>query len=132
MDLYRARLKTAGKTPEQILADYEGLNQIGPKPDEKEVTSWIQVYNKLHGIEVAVMKDFTGDDYILALWKDEDDCKVMEYFYLAEQDPLFGSYFEDREGFLKEWEAKEYSPSATVILNKEDVEIIEKLDKAKN
>ncbi|MBN6889919.1 hypothetical protein ACUXCC_003456 [Cytobacillus horneckiae] len=132
MNLYRARLKTAGKTPEQILADYEGPNQIGPKPDEKEVNSWIQVYNILHGIEVIVAKDFVGDDYVVTSWKDEDDNKIMEYFYLAEQDPLFGTYFEEREEFLKDWKSNEYCPSATVIFAKNDVEIIEKLEKTKN
>ncbi|WP_057766739.1 hypothetical protein [Cytobacillus praedii] len=131
MDLFRAKLKTADKTPEQILANYEGPGQVGPKPDDKEVQAWINVFNDLDGIEVLVLKSFTGEDWALASWKQDDDEKVMEFVYLAEQDPYFGTYVDEREEFINDWKSEEYEPSGSLVFSSADVEIIEKLKKEK-
>jgi len=129
MDFYRVRLKTAGKTPEQILAIYDGPNQVGHKPDEKEVTAWIKVFNELDGTEVLVIKRFTGEDYSIAGWEPDDDEKFMEFVYLAEQDPLFGTYIDEREEFINDWKSGDYEPDASLVFAASDVEIIEKLKK---
>lgn len=41
--LYKAKLNTAGKTPEQIRSNFEG--NIGPVPSEEEIQSWIKAYD---------------------------------------------------------------------------------------
>lgn len=129
MDLYRAKLKTAGKTPEQILATYDGPNQVGPKPDENEVAAWIKVFNELDGAEVVVMKSFTGEDYAIAGWEPDAEEKFMEFVYLAEQDPYFGSYIDNRDEFINVWKSGEYEPAASLVFANNDVEIIEELKK---
>ncbi|MED3575799.1 hypothetical protein [Cytobacillus praedii] len=131
MQLYKAKLKTGGKTPEQILATYEGPDQIGPKPDDKEVQAWIKVFNDLDGIEVLVLKSFTGEDWALASWMADDDEKVMEFVYLAEQDPYFGSYVDERKEFINDWKSEEYEPAGALVFAVTDVEIIEELKKEK-
>jgi hypothetical protein len=120
--LYRAKLNTGGKTSEQILSTYDG-----PKPDEKEIESWIKAFNSINGIEVAVMKNFTGEDYCLAAWKPDDDEKIMEFVYLAEQDPFFGTYVDDREEFINDWKSGEYEPSGSLVFANADVEILEEI-----
>lgn len=122
LTLYRAKLKTAGKTAEQILASYDG-----PKPNEEEVGSWIKVFNDLDGLEVVVIESFTGTDYTLASWDLADDEKFMEFVYLAEQDPFFGTYVDEREEFIKDWKSGEYEPQGSLVFAKDDVLILEKL-----
>lgn len=130
MDYFKARLKTGGKTPEQILADYEGPGQIGKKPDANEVEALIKAFNGIDGIELIVMKSFNGN-YVPASWKNEDDEKMMEFVYQAEQDPFFGTYIDEREEFIKDWKSDEYEPAGTLVFDSEDVEIIEELKKEK-
>lgn len=129
--LYMAKLKTGGKTPEQILAIYEGPNQVGPKPDEKEVKAWIKVFNELDGAEVLVIESLTGEDYCLASWNPDYEEKIMEFVYLAEQDPYFGTYVDEREEFINDWKTGEYEPTGSLVFAKKDVEIIEELKKEK-
>lgn len=45
------------------------------------------------------MKSFTGQDYCLASWSKDGDQKIMEFVYLAEQGPLFGTYIDEREEY---------------------------------
>jgi hypothetical protein len=122
---YRAKLKTAGKTPEEIRAAYDG-----PTPDDTEVASWVKVYNDLDGMEVMVMNSLvSGENYCIAAWDKKDDEKMMEFHYLAEQDPFFGSYIDEREEFIKDWKAEEYEPAGSLVFSKDDVQIIEELSK---
>lgn len=120
--LFNAKLNTKGKTPEQILSDY-----AGPKPSDNEVQSWIKAYNSISGIEVVVMESWLGEGYTLAMWNPENDELIRDFIYQAEQDPYFGSYINAREEFIKDWESNDYSPSASLSFNKEDVEIIGEL-----
>lgn len=129
MTLYMAKLKTGGKTPEQILSAYDGPDQVGPKPDDKEIESLIKVFNELDGAEVLVIKSFTGEDYCLASWDPEVDEKIMEFVYLAEQDPYFGTYIDEREEFINDWKSGEYEPAGSLVFAEADVEIIEELKK---
>jgi hypothetical protein len=125
--LYKARLKTAGKTPEQIKANYEG--GIGPVPSEEEVQGWINAYNLISGIELVVMKSLISEGYIPVSWDEEVDGKIRDFVYQAEQDPFFGTYVNEREEFLEDWKSGEYSPAGSLTFDNGDVEIIEELHK---
>lgn len=126
LTLFSAKLQTAGKTAEQIRASYDG-----PKPNDKEIEYWIKAFNELDGIEIVVLKSFTGEDWCLAAWDEKDEEKIMEFVYLAEQDPYFGSYVDERDEFLKDWKSGEYEPPGSLVFANADVQVIEELTKEK-
>ena len=125
--LYKARLKTANKTPEQIKSDFE--SGIGPLPTKKEIQDWIKAYDLINGIELGVMKSLIGEGYIPVVWDEEDDWKIRDFIYQAEQDPHFGTYVCERDEFLRDWKSGEYSPAGTLTFNENDIEVIEKMEK---
>ncbi|MGE6756286.1 hypothetical protein ACQKFO_23125 [Rossellomorea sp. NPDC071047] len=123
--IYKAKLSTAGKTTEQIKADYEG--GFGDVPSEKEVQAWIDAYNRIDGIEMIVLKSPIMDGYVpTSCVKEEDEPKFRDFVYQAEQDPYFGSYINDREEFLKDWESGDYSPSGSLTFKEEDLTDLQK------
>jgi hypothetical protein len=124
LNLYKAKLHTGGKTPEQIKSDFDG-----PEPNEKEIQNWIKAYDLIAGIEVAVMKSRSGSGYCLVSWQKKDDEKIRDFIYQVEQDEMFGTYVNEREEFIKDWDSGEYSPAGSLVFNSEDVEIIEELKK---
>ena len=125
--MFKAILKTAGKTPEDIKQMYVG--SVGPEPSEEEIQGYIDVYNKLDGIEVVVYdRSNTGvADYGLYVWQKEDDERIKELFYQAEQDPYFGTYVNERDEFIKDWEAEEYEFGPSPTFGADDLEIIEEI-----
>lgn len=82
-----------------------------------------------YGIEVVVLKSQISDGYCLVAWDKKDDMKMRDFIYQIEQDPFFGTYVNEHEEFLKDWESKEYEPCASFTFETKDVEIIEKLSK---
>lgn len=128
MDLYEAILRTSGKTPEQIISSFDG-----PEPTEQEVQGWINSYNIISGVEVVVMKSgWIDDGYCLVSWEEKDNEKIREFIYQAEQDSMFGSYANDREGFIEDWDSGEYSPAGSFVFYSNDLEIVEKIKKINN
>lgn len=124
INLYKAKLHTSGKTPEQIKNFFDGL-----EPSEEEIQKWIEVYDLVNGLEVVVMKSWAGSGYSIVGWQDEDDENFKEFVYMVEQDDMYGTYVNEREEFLKDWDSEEYSPNHSLVFQDEDVEIIEELKK---
>ncbi|MFL0365351.1 hypothetical protein ACH0BF_20295 [Pseudobacillus sp. 179-B 2D1 NHS] len=124
--LYRAKLHTGGKTPEQIKSSFNGPFD-GPEPSNEEIQVWSKAYDLADGLEVIVKKSWTGNDYSLIAWDDTDDEKIREFIYQVEQDGMFGTYVDEREEFIKDWESGEYCPAGSLLFNEKDVEIIEEL-----
>jgi hypothetical protein len=124
IDLYKAKLHTAGKTPEQILKGYDGLT-----PSDEVVQGIIKAYNLIDGLEVVVSNSFYGKDtYTLIIWNKSDDDKFKEFSYLLEQDPFMGTYVNEREQFDKDWDSEQYEPPGSLSFQKSDVEIIVKVE----
>lgn len=119
---YKAKLKTGFKTFEQIKNDFEGS-----EPSEADVENWLTAYRLIDGLEIMVMNSWTGDGYCLIGWEEKDADTFREYVYLIEQDSMFGSYVNERDEFIKDWESEEYSPSGSIVFNENDIEIIEEL-----
>lgn len=120
--LYRAKLHTGGKTPEQIKSSFDG-----PEPSEEEIKNWTKAYDLADGLEVIVTRSWTGSDYSLIAWDEKDDENIREFIYQVEQDGMFGTYVDEREEFIKDWESGEYSPAGSLVFDEKDVEIIEEL-----
>lgn len=123
MKFYKAKLKTAGKTAEQVLASYD----MGDKPPADEVEAIINSYNLVDGIVLSVLGPTITGSYAPAGWRKEDDDKIRDFVYQAEQDAYFGCYVNDREEFLKDWNSEEYDPGGSLTFSVEDVEILEEL-----
>jgi hypothetical protein len=124
LKLFKAKLKTGGKTPEEIKIMFDD-----PTLSYEEIQRWKRAYDLLNGIEVCVMNSWTGSGFSLVSWNQEDDETMKEFIYLVEQDPAFGTYIDDYEEFIKDWEAEEYEPSGSLGFDTKDVEIIEELHK---
>lgn len=124
--LYEATFKTAGKTIEEIKGDYDG--GIGQAPSEEEIQDWIKAYDTINGIKVVVMKSPLDDDgYSLVSYDKSDDWKIRDFTYQTEQDSFFGTYIDEREEFLKDWEAGDYTPMGSWVFKQTDVEISREL-----
>lgn len=122
MKVYKAKLKTAGKTAEEVLATYDSM-----KPSQEEVEKIIESFNLIDGLVVGVLGPTVGGGYALAGWETEDDDKIRDFMYLAEQDPFFGTYIDEREKFLEDWDAEDYEPEGSLSFSAEDVEILDEL-----
>lgn len=118
MKIHTAKLKTGNKTDEQLKADYDG------DVTQKEIDRYREQMNVVDGLEVYLTNSSFADGfYVLLSWRDADDHKWREFFWLAEQDPMFGTH-DDKDEFLKDWESGEYEPSGMVAFRDRDVEIV--------
>ncbi|NPC91004.1 hypothetical protein HOO54_23685 [Bacillus sp. WMMC1349] len=120
LNLYKAKLNTSKKTSEQIKNELTGL-----EPNEEEIQNWLKIYGLIAGVEVIVAKSWSGDGYCLVNWLEKDSGTIKEFFYHLEQDPMFGSYFDEREEFEEDWQSGEYCPACSIVFSDKDVEIIE-------
>ncbi len=115
--IMKAILHTKGKTDEQILKD-GGMVRVD---DVEMIRAYMDAWD---GAEVYVRPCFDGNGYVVVGWPAEADAKVKEAFYLMEQDPVFGTYIDDREEFDHVWSKGEYEPDGCVSFDEDDVEII--------
>ncbi|MFL0507105.1 hypothetical protein ACH0B5_15295 [Ureibacillus sp. 179-F W5.1 NHS] len=127
--LFKAKFTTTGKTIEQLKAEYTDF-----LPSDEKLQALLEAYQNLDGVEVIVYeRRFVGEEnYGVFAWDESDksiDDKIRDFIYQAEQDDMFGSYIDDREEFLADWESGNYSPSGSLVFEKSDIEIIEELKK---
>lgn len=106
----RVILKTGGKSIEKIVEDSIGdPQQMNLSKEEAEIVkAYLDRFNDCR-------VDLNGDGYLEG-W-DEDffnEGRIKEAFYLLEQDPMFGTYVDDREGFDRDWAEGEYQPDAGI------------------
>lgn len=125
-EIYEAKLKTGGKTAEQLKNDFESVGE--PLTDE-EIQKWIAAYNLIDGVEVIVIKSHLSEgSYTPISHKQADDHKLRDFVYQAEQDGYYGSYIDMREEFLEDWASGDYSPAGSLSFDASDLEIIRKLE----
>lgn len=66
-------------------------------------------------------------EYALIGWDSADsevDAKVKEAIWQMEQDPMVGTYYQDRKAFDEDWMKKEYEPAAAITFNEADVYVL--------
>ena len=120
MKFYKVKLKTAGKTVEEVLATYDTM-----KPSKEEVEETIKASNLVDGLVVGVMGPTVGGGFSLVGWDKEDDEKIRDFVYQAEQDQYFGCYIDERKEFLEDWNSEQYEPEGSLSFAAEDVLILE-------
>lgn len=121
--VYRAKLHIRGKNIYDIKTRFEGEGLT-----EKELNKWLEDCKLVDGTEVIIAKGPDNDsDYSLIGWDQENDDKWRDYIYTIEQDPYFGTYIDSWDKFVEDWNNDDYSPSGSLVIHDNDVEIIEEI-----
>lgn len=118
--IYKAKLTTKNNNDDQIKARFSvGISQ-------KEINNFRNALSSVDGLVISVAPSlFSEGSYVVAGWKNEDDHIMRDFIYAMEQDPYFGTYIDDREEFLKDWNNNEYEPMGAFSFEKDDVELLE-------
>lgn len=117
MKLYKATLRTGGKTDDQLRAKVSGK----PLPGEIE---WARKsYAAWDGLKCVVKIDTDGD-YALYDVDKSGMAQYKEAMYVMEQHPMFGMYHNARKRFERDWAANEYLPDASIVFSADEVEIV--------
>ena len=112
----RAILKTGGRTLEQIaggsIRDPQQMNLS--VEDAQIVKNYLDAWDGVHV--------FLNDDGYLIGWDGDfyNVAKAKEALYLMHQDPVFGLYVDDREGFEKDWAEGEFQPDAGIMFRPDE------------
>lgn len=117
MKIYSAILHTGGKSLEEIKGSEKEWNY-----SDEEAQIIKEYMDAWDGIEICVME--VENRFAYLSHADQQDEEVMNAFYFMEQDPVFGSYQDDREEFERAWKEGEYQAAGTVAFTAEDVELI--------
>lgn len=122
--IVKCRMKTGGKTIEQIRAQYTGQGLT-----RRDFENMQKAGDSFDGLIMTLsLWDYDGGkDYHLHNWEADDDERVMMGIYYAEQTHPFPQYKNDLDGFVKDWKAQTYDPGAAFIFPPADVEEIETL-----
>ncbi len=123
MGWYKGILHTGGKTIEEI----KEAGKEWEYSDEEAVV--IKAYMDAWDGVPATFIDSGDGQYSLIGWPPEEDARAANAIYLMEQDPVFGTYKDNREQFDSDWKDGSWEPSGAIGFQKETVEIIEKHEK---
>ena len=116
--LQRAILHTAGKYTQEDLSEYS-------EEDKKVIEGYMAAWDGVH----VTVSNFVQGEYSVVGWPPEEDEKAKNAIYMMEQDPTFGTYVDDREGFDAAWSAGTWEPIGSIVFPPEMVEILGDLEK---
>ena len=120
-----AVVKTANKKVEDAKKVYEGSFGAVTQAD---YNNYIERMAAIDGATVLVVQDdFSGSNYGVISFHDNSLDKYKEFCYLAEQDPFFGCYENNREEFDFDWEHGEYEFAGTLELEPHELEIVKEI-----
>ncbi|MFD2628808.1 hypothetical protein [Oceanobacillus kapialis] len=120
MKVLKVKLTTANKTDDQIKARYDA------EISQKEIENFKTAFDLVDGLEIGVIpSQFDEGSYVVVGWHKDNDHIMRDFVYHMEQDPYFGSYVDDREAFLEDWNNNEYEPAGSLSFEKEDIEVLE-------
>ena len=121
----RCRLKTGGKSIEQIRERFKGQGLT-----YRDFENLQKMYDFFDGV-IAVFSLLDWDaqaSYHLSYWFPDYDEQVMMGVYYAEQGHPFPRYKNNFDKFQKDWRAGEYDfGEASLVFPPEDVEEIEEI-----
>ena len=123
------RLHTAGKTAKEYQQELKGqgftFNQFKHMAKSDEYFDGLELW-------VSMWKYDNRESWHLWNWKKEDDKRVMQAMYEAEQFNPYAQYIDDFEGFKADWEAGTHDPGCTYTFPLESVEVIEVVQEEKD
>ena len=117
LSVYKVIFHTKGM--EKSFPDYKELSQA-------EKNCMQKAFEALDGKNGYAMPAFDGNGYVFGGCKDDNDAK--EFLWFMEQDPMFGQYVDDREGFDRDWENGDYSTDGSISILNGYVEIVRELN----
>lgn len=122
--LYRGILHTDGFSVDEKDAAEKKYSE----DENKIITDYMQAWDGVH----VTLSHLLPEEYSLVGWPPEEDEKARNAIYLMEQDPTFGTYVDDREGFDAAWAAGTWEPIGSIVFPPEMVEILGELGGAKS
>lgn len=119
----RCKLKTGGKTVEQIRESCKGQGLV--YRDFENLKKMNDMFSGLI-VELSLWEYDNHESYHLDDWKSEDDEKVMMGIYYAEQLHLFPRYENNLEKFKADWKSMNYHfDGSSLVFPPSDVEELE-------
>lgn len=119
----RCKLKTGGKTVEQIRESCKGQGLV--YRDFENLKKMNDMFSGLI-VELSLWAYDNHESYHLDNWKSEDDEKVMMGIYYAEQLHLFPRYKNNLEKFKADWKSMNYHfEGSSLVFPPSDVEELE-------
>ena len=118
----RCRLKTGGKSIEEIRVQYAGQGLT-----YRDFENIQRANEHFDGLVILLsLWDYdNGEYYHMYSWEKTDDEKMMMGIYYAEQTHPVPRYKDDFEGFRSDWTKGEYDPGSAFIFHRQDVEELE-------
>lgn len=117
--VYEAYIRTGNKTEEDI-------KKSGVK-EQEGIKAHLGFYHAAEGAHMFLAQINSDDRYVvIAYKKKEDEEKYKNAMYSLEQDPMVGTYRNDREAFDRDWASESYSPCGAVMFSSDEIEIVEK------
>lgn len=118
----RCRLKTGGKTIEEIREQYTGQGMT--YRDFENIQRANEEFNGL--VVLLSLWDYDNHSaYHLHNWEPVDDERMMMAIYYSEQVHPYPRYKNDLDKFKADWTGQTYDPGAVLCFRAEDVEEIE-------
>lgn len=120
----RCRLKTGGRTIQEIRERYKGQGMV-----YRDFENIQRANAEFDGLVVLLsLWAYDGHtSYHLHNWDPADDGKMMMALYYSEQVHPYPRYKNDLDKFKADWAAQTYDPGAVLTFPAEDVEEIEVL-----
>ena len=118
----KCRLKTGGKTIEEIREKYKGQGLT-----YRDFENLQKANEEFDGIVLylSLWEYDNHGSYHISGWDNEVDEKMMMGIYYAEQTHPFPQYIDKLKEFIADWKAGEYDPGCPMAFDKEDVEELE-------
>ncbi len=118
----KCRLKTGGKSIEEIRERYKGQGMV-----YRDFENIQRANEQFDGLTVllSLWSYDHHESYHLHNWEPTDDERIMMAIYYSEQVHPFPQYKNDLESFKKDWAAGTYSSDCALCFEPADVEEIE-------
>jgi hypothetical protein len=120
IEAVKCRLRTGGKTAEQIRERYAGQTFT-----DEEIAAIQQSHAEFDGLILTLARLDDKEGYFILSCDAEHLERVKSGLYYAEQVSPFPYYLNDRESFERDWAANEYAPDCAFVFDPADVEEIE-------
>lgn len=120
--IIRCRLKTGGKSIQEIREKYKGQGMV-----YRDFENMQKANEQFNGLTLLLsLWDYDKhESYHMHNWEQDDDERVMMAIYYSEQVHPYPRYKDDLESFKADWAAEKYDPGCVLCFDPADVEELE-------